>query len=64
MTSLLAARRKHFAATFGLHTRTESVCLRAAAFPRLKCTLRQSNPPLMVFTVLELPKLLELGRSG
>ena len=45
MTSLLAARREHFAATFSLHTRTESVCLGAASFPRLKCTLRQSIPP-------------------
>jgi hypothetical protein len=45
MTSLLAARREHFTATFSLHTRTESVCLGAASFPRLKCTLRQSIPP-------------------
>src|SRR6516164_1883078 len=45
MTSLLAARREHFAATFSLHARTESVSLGAASFPRLKCTLRQSIPP-------------------
>ena len=44
MTSLLAARREHFTATFSLHTRTESVCLGAASFPRLKCALRQSIP--------------------
>ena len=46
MTALLAARGKHFAATLGLHARTKSVRLGAAAPPRLKCTLWQSNPPL------------------
>jgi len=45
MTSLLAASRKHFAATYGLHARTEPVRLGAAALARLKCTLWQSNPP-------------------
>jgi hypothetical protein len=45
MTSLLAARRKHFAATRGLHAGTKPVCLRAATAPRLKCTLWQSIPP-------------------
>jgi len=45
MTALLAARRQHFAATLGLHTRAKPVCLGAAAFPRLICTLWQSIPP-------------------
>ena len=45
MTALLAARRKHFAATLGLHTHAKPVCLGAAAFPRLICTLWQSIPP-------------------
>jgi hypothetical protein len=44
MTSLLAARRKDFAAALGLHARTKSVRFGAAAFPRLKCTLWQYNP--------------------
>ena len=46
MTTLLAARRKHFAATFGLHAHAKPVRLSAAAFPRLICTLWQSSPPL------------------
>src|SRR5580704_13698550 len=45
MTALLAARRQHFAATLGLHTHAKPVCLGAAAFPRLICTLWQSIPP-------------------
>jgi hypothetical protein len=45
MTALLAARRQHFAATLGLHARAKPVCLGAAAFPRLICTLWQSIPP-------------------
>jgi hypothetical protein len=45
MTALLAARRKHFAATLGLHANPKPVCLGAAAFPRLICTLWQSIPP-------------------
>jgi hypothetical protein len=45
MTALLAARRQHFAATFGLHTHAKPVCLGAPAFPRLICTLWQSIPP-------------------
>jgi hypothetical protein len=56
MTSLLAACRKDFAATFGLHARTKSVRFGAAAFPRLKCTLWQSNPPYDLDTARELPK--------
>jgi len=46
MAALLAARRQHFAATLGLHTHAKPVCLGAAAFPRLICTLWQSIPPL------------------
>ena len=49
MTTLLAARRKHFAATFGLHAHAKPVRLSAAAFPRLICTLWQSNPPVSSF---------------
>jgi hypothetical protein len=45
MTPLLAARRKHLAATFRLHANAESVRLGAAAFARLICALWQSNPP-------------------
>jgi hypothetical protein len=56
MTSLLAACRKDFAATFGLHARTKSVRFGAAAFPRLKCTLWQSTPPYDLDTARELPK--------
>src|SRR5580692_9452271 len=46
MASLLAAGRQDPAAAYGLHARAESVRLRAAAFPRLKCALWQGNPPL------------------
>jgi hypothetical protein len=47
MASLLAACRQYFAAAYGLHARAESVRFRAASFPRLKCALWQSNPPLV-----------------
>jgi hypothetical protein len=47
MTALLAARRQHFAAAFGFHTHAKPVCLRAAPLAWLKCTLWQSNPPLV-----------------
>jgi hypothetical protein len=56
MTALLASRGKDFAATLGLHARTESVRLGAAALPRLKCTLWQSNPPYGLDTARELPE--------
>jgi len=46
MAALLAARRQHFAAAYGLHAHAKSVCLGAASFPRLICTLWQSIPPL------------------
>lgn len=46
MASLLAACRQDLAAAYCLHARAESVRLRAASFPRLKCALWQSNPPL------------------
>jgi hypothetical protein len=46
MTSLLATRCQNFAAAGGLHARTETVRLGAAAFPRLISALWQSNPPL------------------
>src|SRR5215831_14333545 len=49
MTALLAARRKHFAAAFGLHAHAKPVRLSAAAFARLICTLWQSNPPVSSF---------------
>ncbi len=60
MTALLAARRKHFAATLRFHARTESVGLGAAALPRLKCTLWQNYSPL---TADELPARFCSGRS-
>ena len=47
MTALLAARRKHLAASGGLHTRTKSVRFGAPAFARLISALWQSNPPLV-----------------
>ena len=52
MTSLLATRRKHFAAALGLHACAEPVGLRAATAPRLKCTLWQSFPPYLVAAAL------------
>jgi hypothetical protein len=48
MAPLLAASRKHFAAALGLHARAKAVSLGAAASPRLKSTLWQSNPPSLV----------------
>ena len=45
MAALLAASRKHLAASCGLHARTESVRLGAPALARLICALWQSNPP-------------------
>jgi hypothetical protein len=47
MAALLATRRKHLAASCGLHARTEPVRLGAPAFARLICALWQSNPPLV-----------------
>ena len=47
MTALLAACRKHLAASGGLHTRTKSVRFGAPAFARLISALWQSNPPLV-----------------
>jgi hypothetical protein len=47
MAPLLAARGKHFAATFCLHSNAETVRLGASAFARLKCALWQNNPPLL-----------------
>ena len=51
MTALLAARRKHLAASGGLHTRTKSVRFGAPAFARLISALWQSNPPLVTCAV-------------
>jgi len=48
MASLLAASCQDLAATYGLHTRTETVRFGAAAFARLKCALWQSNPPMLL----------------
>src|SRR5216684_1727383 len=48
MTALLAARRKHPAASGGLHARTESVRLGAPALARLIGALWQSNPPYIL----------------
>ena len=55
MAALLAARRQHFAATLGLHTHAKPVCLGAAAFPRLICTLWQSIPPCFFVEVCSRP---------
>jgi hypothetical protein len=51
MTPLLAARGKHPAATLGLHAHAKSVRFCAASFPRLICTLWQSNPPVSSYFV-------------
>src|SRR5579859_1472902 len=56
MTALLAARRQHFAAALGLHTHAKPVCLGAAAFPRLICTLWQSIPPCFFVESLSSPE--------
>jgi hypothetical protein len=53
MTPLLAARGQHLAAALGLHAHAESVCLGAASFPRLICTLWQSNPPYFLRSFLQ-----------
>ena len=47
MAALLAARRKHLAASGGLHARTESVRFCAPALARLISALWQSCPPLV-----------------
>jgi hypothetical protein len=47
MAALLAPRRKHLAASGGLHTRAKSVRFGAPAFARLIRALWQSNPPLV-----------------
>jgi hypothetical protein len=47
MASLLAASRQNLAASYGLHAYAKSVCLGAPPFPRLICSLWQSNPPLI-----------------
>jgi hypothetical protein len=46
MASLLAARRQHLAAPYGLHAYAKSVRLGAPPFPRLICSLWQNRPPL------------------
>jgi hypothetical protein len=48
MTSLLAARRQHFAAALRLHANAEAVRLGAPAASRLKCALWQNSPPLLL----------------
>lgn len=50
MAALLAARRKDFAASGGLHARTKSVNLGAAALPRLICTLWQNSPLIVRYS--------------
>jgi hypothetical protein len=45
MAALLTARRKHLAASGGLHARTEPVRFGAPALARLIGALWQSNPP-------------------
>jgi hypothetical protein len=47
MAALLATRRKHLAASCGLHARTESVRFSAPALARLISALWQRNPPLV-----------------
>jgi hypothetical protein len=49
MTALLAPRRKHPAASGGLHTRSKSMRFGAPAFARLISALWQSNPPLVTW---------------
>ena len=64
MTALLAARRKDLTATLGLHARTKPVRLGAAALPRLKCTLWQSNPPLQSGYGPRTPQISSSGGSS
>jgi hypothetical protein len=53
MAPLLAARRKHLAATLRLHAHAKAVRLGAAALARLICTLWQSNPPSIPQALLQ-----------
>jgi hypothetical protein len=64
MTSLLATSRKHFAAALGLHARTESVRFGAAAFPRLKSTLWQDNPPSFSMRLWKIPSAVARAAPG
>jgi hypothetical protein len=64
MTSLLATSRKHFAAALGLHARTESVRFGAAAFPRLKSTLWQDNPPSFSMRLWKIPSAIARAAPG
>jgi hypothetical protein len=48
MTALLAACRKHLAASGGLHARPETVRLGAPTLARLISALWQSNPPCIL----------------
>jgi hypothetical protein len=57
MTALLAACRKHLAASCGLHARTEAVRLGAPALARLISALWQRNPPFW----LRAPKMQNFG---
>src|SRR6266404_4776463 len=50
MAALLAPRRKHPAASGGLHARTETVRLGAPALARLRGALWQGNPPYRIRT--------------
>jgi hypothetical protein len=50
MTALLAPRRKHPAASGGLHARTKPVRFGAPALARLIGALWQSNPPYILRT--------------
>jgi hypothetical protein len=63
MTSLLAARGKHLAATLCLHACAEAVRLGAPAFARLKCALWQNNPPLLHAIVIRSRSAVSFTRN-
>jgi len=64
MASLLAASRQDPAAARGLHARTETVRLGAAAFARLICALWQSNPPISTYAWLSAGIARRKPRTG
>jgi hypothetical protein len=64
MTALLAARRKHFAAALGLHSRAEPVSFRTAASPRLKSTLWQDIPPSFSMRLWKIPCAIPRAAPG
>jgi hypothetical protein len=63
MTSLFAARRKHLAATLGLHARAEAVRFRTPAPPRLICALWQTIPLYFQPLVIRNSRIIPIIRA-